>query len=137
MIIEQTKYELLPVGEYTATIVDIQPEDGMYGPQLKFTFLIDEGDFEGNTLSMWTSVKFNPKSKLYGLTKAAFNSPIPSNYNLDTKDLLDRQVRLVVVIKAKDDGTEFNKIDTVRPYHAEQKNDYDQESPSLFPKRSS
>jgi hypothetical protein len=135
MKIEQTKYELLPVGEYAATITDIQADDGMFGPQLRFTFAIDEGDFSGSLLSMWTSVKFNPKSKLYALAKAAFNSSIPPDYDLETDDLTDRRVNLVVVIKSKEDGTEFNRIDTVRPYQAKEKSDNDQESSPLFPKK--
>jgi hypothetical protein len=137
MIINQSQYELLPVGEYSATIVDIQPDDGIYGPQLRFTLSIDEGDFKGNTLAMWTSVKFNLRSKLYALAKAAFNHSIPSDYDLDTNDLIDRQVNLVVVIKTKEDGTEYNRIETVRPYQTQEKSDDDQESSPLFPKRSS
>jgi hypothetical protein len=120
MIIEQKQYELLPVGEYPAKITNIEAEEGMFGPQLKFTFAVDGGDHDGKLLSAWTSTHFSSKSKLYSWARAAFNTAIPPEYNLNTDDLLNRKVNLTVVIKLKEDGTEFNRIETVRPYQLKQ-----------------
>ena len=36
--IDQTKYEPVPTGRYSAKIVDIEETEGQFGPQLKFTF---------------------------------------------------------------------------------------------------
>lgn len=116
MIIEQTRFELLPVGEYVAEVTAVDPEEGMYGPQLKFTFTTRGGEHEGQQLAAWTSARFSPKTKLYAWAKAAFNAAIPADYHLNTDDLLGRRVNLTVVIKTKEDGTEFNRIEDVRPY---------------------
>ena len=115
MIIEQTQYELLPVGEYPAVIVEATPDEGQFGPQIKFVFNVAGGQYDGCVLSAWTSQKFSSKSKLYQWTRAAFGRDIPKTYNLDTDELLGRHVNLVVTIQQKDDGTEFNKVETLRP----------------------
>lgn len=114
MVIEQTTYELIPVGEYPAVITDIELEEGNYGQQLKFRFEVIEGEYAGKDLLGWCSPKLNPRSKLYGWAAAALNGNIPKQ--LDTDDLLAKEVTLTVVKKVKEDGATYNKIDSVAPY---------------------
>lgn len=112
--IQQKVYEVLPTGDYPATIEAIELSDGQYGQQLKFSFGLDG---KNQTLWGWASASFTTKSKLYGWTRAAFGGrPIPPNYTLDTDDLIGKQVLLTVVVATKDDGAEFNKIENVRAY---------------------
>lgn len=116
MRIPQTRNEVLPVGEYIAKITSVVADESQYGPQLKFQYALVGGDHEGVTLLGWTSQSFNPKSKLFAVVKAVFGGrEIPATYELDTDSLIGKQVALVVVSKVKDDGSEFNRIDSVKP----------------------
>lgn len=116
MIIEQEVYEVLPTGDYTATIVGIEPVDGQFGPQLRFDFMVSDGEHTGATLRSWASAKFSPRSKLYQWTRAAFRgNAIPPSYALNTDDLLNKRVVLSVIVETREDGSEFNKVQGVRP----------------------
>lgn len=116
MQIKQTRFETIPMGEYPAVIRDIEPQEGQFGPQLKFTFELIEGEHQGTTLLAWTSQTFSPRSNLFKWTRAAFARDIPPTYDLDTSHLIGKKVRLAVLTKAKDDGSEFNKVDDVKAY---------------------
>lgn len=114
--IEQETFDCLPVGDYPALINEIELVDGQFGEQLKFSFAL-QGEHQGRTLLGWASAKFSPRSKLYSWTRAAFGGRgIPMDYNLDTDHLLGKMVTLTVLTRRKQDGTEFNKIDEVKPY---------------------
>lgn len=114
-VIKQTRYEVLPVGEYQAKIGALEALDGSYGPQLKFRFDL-QGEHAGRFVMGWTSQSFTPKSKLYNWTKAAFGGgEIVSTYDLDLDDLLDRAVTIVLVTATGSDGSEFNKVHDVKP----------------------
>lgn len=106
MRIEKTVYEVLDTGTYPATVKEITEAEGQFGPQLKWVF--DLG--EGRVLSGWTSQALSDKSKL-GQWSRAILGEIPED--LDTEALVGRACRLSVVIKTKDDGSEFNRIDSV------------------------
>jgi hypothetical protein len=47
MRIEQTVYDTLPAGQYRATVWEISETEGQWGPFAKFTFTIDEPDYQG------------------------------------------------------------------------------------------
>lgn len=116
IVINQSKGgELIETGEYPARVVSIEEADGQFGPQLKWKFELTGPDTSGKTLSAWCSQNFSIKSKLYAWTLAAFGgNPIPETYAFDSDDVIGRNVRLVVVVKAKADGSEFSKIDQVK-----------------------
>ena len=112
--IEQRTYDPVPAGVYDATITAIEADEGMFGPQVKFTFTL-HGEFEGRELWAWCSRKFGPKTKSYEWTKAALGLPsIDRSYNFDSDHLLMREVRLVVSLKENDKGA-FNKIEQLLP----------------------
>ena len=114
IIIEQAQYTIVPTAEYKARIVEIDEDEGQFGPQVKFSFIILGGEYDGQTLLGWCSAKFSSQSKLYHWTRAAFSADIPTDYSFNSDDLLNRKVALTVVIKQKDDGSEFNRIEDVR-----------------------
>ncbi len=114
VIIEQVEYTVIPTGDYTARITEIEDDEGLYGPQVKFGFTISGGEFDGESLLGWCSAKFSVKSNLYKWTRAAFGADIPTDYSFNSNDLLNRKVALTVVIKESEDGTEFNRIEGVR-----------------------
>lgn len=114
IIIEQAQYTLVPTGDYKARIAEIVEDEGVYGPQVKFAFLVVGGEFDDQTLLGWCSAKFSSQSKLYQWTRAAFGADIPTEYAFNSDDLLGRNVILTVIVREKDDGTEFNKIERVR-----------------------
>ena len=118
--IKQTTYELLPVGEYTAKISAIEADDGKFGAQVKFEFEIQGGDYAGQTLLAWASAKFSPRSKLFAWTRAALSSDISPDYDFNSDDLLGRPVMVTVVIRPNEDGAEFNRVESVRPYRPKQ-----------------
>lgn len=106
MIIEKTIYTVLDTGVYPATVDSIEEATGQFGPQLKIKF--DLGN--NNYLTAWTSQSLSDKSKLGQWTKAILGG-LPDS--LDTNALIGKPCRLSVVIKARDDGTEYNRIDAV------------------------
>ena len=118
MKVTQTVYEVLPTGDYSALVDRIEDSDGMFGPQAQWTFVIDEGSHKGAQVKAWTSAKFSPKSRLYQWTQAAFGgADIPSNYDFDSEHVVGRKVTISLVVKVKpEDGTEFNKVESVRKW---------------------
>lgn len=114
IVIEQEQYTVFPTGDYKARITEIDEDEGLYGPQVKFEFTISGGEFDGESLLGWCSAKFSAKSKLYQWTRAAFGADIPEDYPFNSDDLLNRKVALTVIIMQKDDGSEFNRIEGVR-----------------------
>ena len=115
--IEQTIYEPVPTGRYSAKIVDIEETEGQFGPQLKFTFeLPPDEDGENRTIFGWCSKKFSSKSKLYGWTRAALGgNSIDRSYMFNSDDLIGRKVTLSVTEEQGELGI-VNKISSVIPY---------------------
>jgi hypothetical protein len=115
--IQQRQYEPLPVGTYAAKIGAVGVEPGKFGgDQVKIRFDITQPGFEDRDVLGFASAVFTPASKLFGWTRAAFGGKeIPPTYNLNTDDLLDREVVLTLVQRAADDGRVFNRIDAVSP----------------------
>ena len=135
--IKQELKELIPEGKYVAEVLDIVDDRGDYGPQLRFTFSIDDGEYSGHTISGWASKKFTLRSKLYGWVQSAFNAHIPQEYDLDTDDLLGRKVNLRLVITKNKEGVEVNKIEEIDPYESKKNSDDSVNPSSLFPNSTS
>ena len=115
--ISQSRYEPIPSGIYQAKIEAIEPENGIYGPQLKFKFVFAslEGFQEGKFLHAWCSQKFTPKSKLYSWT-ASILGKIAPDYIFDSDDLLNRDVMVVIGQHMGSDGvTLYDIIEAIKP----------------------
>lgn len=113
--IKQTWVETYPVGEYEAKIVSVVEKEGTFGMQLQVAFKLTQMDEHASPVHGWASKTFSNKSKLYAWTKAAFGGlDIPRDYTFDSDDLIGKTVILVLVIREREDGTQFNRIDSVR-----------------------
>lgn len=110
----------IPMGEYPATITATEPEDGKFGTQIKVTFdlgrVVDMNDEDRDvTLLAWCSAKLNPKSKLWEWASAAGMDLDEDAEGLDTDDMIGKRVLLGVSVYTKEDGTERNKVISVKP----------------------
>ena len=106
MKIEKTVYETLETGTYAATVKSITLTEGQFGPQLEWQFAL-EGD---NTMKAWCSKSYSAKSKLTRWA-AALLGQAPEI--LDTDDMIGKPCRLSILLKAREDGSEFNKVDEI------------------------
>lgn len=109
--IQQTVYETLEPGEYSAVVDAIEDVTGQFGPQLKWTFRLAGGQ----PVVGWSSQTFSPKSKLYKWTCAALGrGDLPRDYAFDSDHVLGRLLRLILIVEAGKDG-DFNRISEVLP----------------------
>jgi hypothetical protein len=102
----------LDAGIYPATIIALEPVEGDFGAQVRFTLcLADEVDSEGNPLEVyaWSSWKLNPKTKLWlWIVSLTGRAPVVGQpYKLAT--LLGRDCRVSVERVLDKDGV------TMRP----------------------
>ena len=106
-------------GTYTAQLMNVEMDTGKYGPQRKLTFMISDGEFEGEPLSCWINDKgdgFSPSSNAYRLISALLGRDLnefildDSEPELQWDDLITKKLRLVVTEAKREDGTEFSKI---------------------------
>ncbi|OGO27116.1 MAG: hypothetical protein A2W33_07045 [Chloroflexi bacterium RBG_16_52_11] len=111
--VERTHYEAIEAGVYQAKIADVEDvPDGQFGPQLKFTFLVDGFEPEVKLLA-WASKKFSDKSKLLKWTEAALGR-LPADAAFDSDLLIGKSVQLNVILKTTASG-EVNRVDDVLP----------------------
>tara|TARA_B100001964_G_scaffold203344_1_gene232279 strand:+ start:109 stop:519 length:411 start_codon:yes stop_codon:yes gene_type:complete len=110
------------MGEYPARIKEVSEEpEGQFGPQFKYLFEITNGEQEGVSLMGWTSQKFSAKSKMKQWVTAATQESFSAGDEFYPDSLVGKDVRIGVLKKVKDDGGEFNKIDSVLPPSISQK----------------
>jgi len=113
--IKQTFVQTWPVGEYVARIDEIVEKAGTFGPQLQFRFKLIQMEKDASPILGWASATFSNKSKLYAWTKAAFGGgEIPRQYTFDSDDLIGKKVLITLVVRDREDGTPFNRIDSLR-----------------------
>ncbi len=113
---------VIPMGEYPARIKEVSEEpEGQFGPQFKYLFEITNGEQEGVSLMGWTSQKFSAKSKMKKWVTAATQESFSAGDEFYPDSLVGKDVRIGVLKKVKDDGGEFNKIDSVLPPSISQK----------------
>jgi hypothetical protein len=119
MKIEQTVYETVPPGRYNAKLVEVTEDQGNWGLFVKLTFELEDPQYDGVNVTGAASAKFSSRSKLYKWCRALFGRQIPKTYTLDTADLVGRRCELGLEI-VEDDGTEFNRIESIYPIRAAQ-----------------
>lgn len=114
MILPRQTYEALEPGEYAATVVKVESQEGQYGVQLHWSFrLVAPGsDCDGRLLSAWCSPTFTAKSKLGRWARALLGANLDDAPALDTALLGGRSCRLVVGVVPGADG-ERNKVTEV------------------------
>ena len=121
ILIQQTTFEVLPVGEYRVRIADISEVEGRFGAQLQFKVEVSDGPHAGSEFPVWCSKVFSPKSKLYQWVEAALAVPIPKEFTLNTDNLIGREVLATVLVKELEGGGEANRVERVRPVKAIQR----------------
>lgn len=123
---EPPPYEPVEPGEYKARLTELEEElEGMYGPQVRFTFEItDDQDYKGQTVRGWCSLKLDEDgeftfwegTKLWDWVIALRGSePMSTEEEFELDDLVGSTCRILVVTKKKKDGTPTDKIDNVLP----------------------
>lgn len=124
MVAKKAEFEVIPTGEYLAQITDYEEEQGNFGPQFKFRLeIVKPKQYAEKTQLYWTSQKLTSgqrKSKLWAFVEAAFNRMVEEGEQVDLDDVIGRQVIMVLVSDAKDDGSEFNKISSIKAYKNQQ-----------------
>jgi len=113
--IAKTEYVTVEPGIYKARIAAVEPCDGQYGEQAKFTFdLLDAG--EDVSLTGWCSAgKYTEKSKLFEWTRATLGPAFDPDAEWDADLLIGKQVALNVELRQSPKGTTFNKVAAVLP----------------------
>lgn len=104
------EYVVLETGTYPARVKSVEQEDGKFGEQAKFVFELDDSDEQ--TLTAWASATYSVKTKL-GRWVSVLLGGMPDEF--DTDLLIDRPCRITVLLKTKDDGTQYNRVDDVLP----------------------
>ena len=114
MKIDKNDYVVLDTGTYLATVLTIEQVEGKFGNQLQWDFRLEDG----STTRAWCSMSLTPKSKLYAWSKALLGE-VPDT--LETESLIGMPCRLSIVAKTREDGSEYNKVDSVLAPKAGQK----------------
>ncbi len=121
-IVEYKEQPVIPMGQYHALIAEVKEEpEGQFGPQFQYSFEITSGEHVGTSLLGWSSQKFSKKSKMKKWATAALERSFSPGEMVDTNDLVGKPVQIGVITDTKDDGAEFNKIDSVLPPSISQK----------------
>ena len=120
--IEYQEYPVIPTGEYDARITEVEEKlDGQYGDQFQYSFEITSGEQKGHPLLGWSSQKFSKKSKLREWATAVTQRSFGPGDGVNVDEMIDKPIRISVMRKRADDGSEFNKIDSVLPPSIAQK----------------
>lgn len=114
---EIVTYEPLATGEYPVRIVDAVLEESKFlddktgkpKEQVKFTF--DVVDTGGRQLTAWAGWPPSAKSKI---VKWARIGGLEVNGSLDTDDMIGLTYTAVVIVKTKEDGEEYNKVEDLK-----------------------
>lgn len=108
--------ELIETGWYKARIKAITPEEGKFGPQLKWVFEIVAEPYAGQTLSAWVNQSMNTTGRLVLWGCAALGETVATeDTEFDTEDCVGRVVEIQVTEKTGKDGKVYNKVEDVRP----------------------
>jgi len=118
--LQPSEFEVIEAGVYLAVVDSVTAEDPNprfedSRPQLKFIFEITEGDYQASKVFAWTGQTFGSKSKLRPWLSVLLPGFNPDRDELDTDDLVEKPCRIVVSIKAGEDGKQRNRVTEVLP----------------------
>ena len=110
----------IPIGEYGLEVLGVEPVEGNFGPQFKWSFQLTAParavkEFGDKQFVAWTSTSDSLKGKFMKWATACYNRPIAAGEQVDTDRLQGRRVVAAIVKEEKDDGI-YNKIDSLSPY---------------------
>lgn len=99
----------VPPGAYDATITAVDQINGQFGPQVRIKFVLASGE----TLSLYTSATFNPKSKLWRVVANVFGKEPGAGVAFNSDWLIGRHARILVGEHLRNDGTTGARIEAV------------------------
>jgi len=104
-------YEVLDMGTYAVSVKEVRKAEGDYGEQVVFVFRVEDSESEAELMA-WASATYSNKSKP-GRWVTAILGNMPDE--LDSEELIGKPCRITVLVKTKDDGSRYNRIDEVLP----------------------
>ena len=104
------------VAVYQATVMKVEPADGTFDEQVKFTFRLDEHRTEDGypvELWGWVSQKLNPMSKLWRWV-VFLGAELDKGTAFDMEDLVGKSCSLLVIREETDKGVRCKVKDVLR-----------------------
>lgn len=115
----QSPSEPLPTGEYTCKLLSVEQVDNSFDPekpQLRWTFeVVQAGPHQGRKITGFSSLSRSLQSKAARWTAALLGRAVAPDESVDLSALTGRHCRCVVILKEKPDGSEYSKLDDVKP----------------------
>ncbi len=111
----------IEAGIYAATVTGVEPAEGTFGEQIKFSFSVDGQTTEdGDPLELWgwASQKLNPKSKLWKWAKVLTGQEPVKGTVFDVEDLVGKRCSLLVIREETDEGVRCKVKDVLAPKKA-------------------
>lgn len=108
----------LDAGTYAATVAAVEPADGSFGSQVKFSFAVTgqtTEDGEPLVLWGWASQKLNPLTKLWKWIKAITGTEPTKGLPFDVEGLIGAACRLQVGEVETADGPRVRITDVLAP----------------------
>lgn len=135
-VLQWNEHTTLPPGDYSAIVTEIEEEEGQYGLQLRFQFVVvdDDGRKTDQEIRGWASAKWGPKTKLLDWAKALLGKKCPrANDPLDTDLLIGRKCDLRVEERPGQQGQMRSAVAGVYPYRSITMLDEDDLGPDEIP----
>ena len=108
-------------GVYRAKLVDLQEDEGQFGPFVKWYFELLEEGCEGQTIRGQSSVpeSFTSATKMWQWAQGLLGRPIRPGESIDLEDLIGNECMLTLGHNETDRGT-FATVDAVNPVRRKQ-----------------
>lgn len=109
----------IPTGEYAVKCIGIEVIDNQFEAgkqQLKWQFeVVAAGEHQGRKLTGFSSTSTVLTSKAARWVGALLGRPLGDGESIDLNALIGKHCIAVVVCRAKSDGTEFSKLEDLKP----------------------
>ena len=103
-------------GVYRAKLVELQEDEGQFGPFAKWYFQPLEEDYKGQTIRGQTSIpeSFTAATKMWQWAQGLLERAIQPGESIDLMDLIGKECMLTIGHKETDRGI-FATVDAVHP----------------------
>ena len=105
----------IPSGPYDATVASVEADEGEFGAQVKFIFRLngETDDATGDPIELWawSSLKVNPRTKLYKWISALTGATPVVGGKFDVGTLTGLPCRVLVNLEDGDEGPRARVID--------------------------
>jgi hypothetical protein len=120
-------------GVYLSKLVDLQEDEGQYGPFVKCYFELLEEGYEGQTIRGQASIpeSFTAATKMWQWAQALLGRSIQPGEEIDLEDLIGSQCMLTLGHKETERGT-FATVEAVNPVRRKKPKEQAPPQPSEF-----